>query len=510
MTDPSGTVSRDTRVARIPRPCINVLRLLTGIIIGLAWSLSAESITGAEAPRTTSRNVVLFVTDDFGPDAGCYGNPVVKTPHLDALAEEGLRFDRAFCTTASCSASRSVILTGLYNHANAQYGHQHAYHHFRTFQSVKSLPMQLAQAGYRTARVGKFHVGPEEVYPFETVLPGSARNAVQKAENCRPFLEAADDRPFFLYFCTEDPHRSGGHVEGDPHHANPFGNRPQGYPGVAEQVYRPEDVVVPPFLPDTPVCRAELAQYYQSVSRIDQGLGHLIQILREQNLYENTLIIFTSDHGIAFPGAKTTVYEPGMKIPLVIRHPDRARKSDDSTKDSAPTDAATQAMVSLVDFAPTILDFAGVLREDHELHGHSFLPVLIGEEASDWNEVYASHTFHEITMYYPMRVVHTGRFKLIWNIAHQLPYPFASDLWEAPTWQDIFRQGLEARYGQRTVEAYIHRPRFELYDLEDDPHEIHNLADAPDHRERLAELQGKLKRFQERTGDPWLLKWDYE
>ncbi|MED5421506.1 MAG: sulfatase-like hydrolase/transferase, partial [Pseudomonadota bacterium] len=246
------------------------------------------------------KNVVLFVTDDQSPDAGCYGNSVIKTPNLDLLAAGSTRFDRAFCTTASCSASRSVILTGIFNHANAQYGHEHTYHHFRTYDRIRSLPVLMAAAGYQTIRVGKFHVGPEPVYHFETALKASSRNPVQMAERVRTTLrERSDDRPFFLFFCTSDPHRGGGKASELPHGPDRFGNpRPgQKVAGVTEVRYDPKDVIVPPFLPDTPACRAELAQYYQSVSRIDQGLGVLMQVLKDADVFEDTLFIYTSDHG---------------------------------------------------------------------------------------------------------------------------------------------------------------------------------------------------------------------
>ena len=118
------------------------------------------------------RNIILFVTDDQSPDAGCYGNEKIKMPNLDKLASDGTLFKHAFATTASCSASRSVILTGLHNHLNGQFGHQHNYHKFSSFHNIQSLPVLLNRHGYRTASIGKFHVAPEPVYHFETKLKG--------------------------------------------------------------------------------------------------------------------------------------------------------------------------------------------------------------------------------------------------------------------------------------------------------------------------------------------------
>lgn len=465
------------------------------------------------ARAETRPNIVLVVADDMGADAGCYGNPVIQTPHLDALARDGVRVDHAFATTASCSASRSVILTGLYNHANAHYGHEHSYHHFRAYDHIKSLPVLLAAAGYRTGRIGKLHVGPPEVFTWEEVLPGNARNAVAMAENCRKFINAGSDKPFFLYFCTADPHRSGDRSTGyenlpDDLQPNAFGNKKGGYPGVDEVKYDPKDVIVPPFLPDTPVCRAELAEYYQSVSRVDQGLGRLVQILKDAGKYDNTLIVFTSDHGIAFPGGKTTVYEPGLRVPMVVKTASRKEAGDKSQK--ADAGRVSNALISHVDLTPTLLDAAGALTKDLKLQGRSWLKVIEQENPEGWDEVQASHTFHEITMYYPMRVIRNRQYKLIWNIAGPLPYPFASDLWEAPTWQDRYRQGPDTLYGKRTVDQYIHRPTFELYDIKNDPDETHNLAGDPAYAKQLSAMKGQLKAFQKRTADPWVLKWDYE
>lgn len=486
----------------------------------LSVGLLAPSLYAQQAAK---RNVILIVSDDHGRDTGCYGNTDVKTPNLDKLAAEGTRFDYAFCTTASCSASRSVILSGLHNHMNGQYGHQHSYHHFSSFPSVKSLPVLLTQAGYTTARIGKYHVAPEEVYKFDLHLVGNqggSRNPVSMAEKCREVIAAKDDKPFFIYFCTSDPHRGGGRLQDKPFQPDRFGNGPE-YEGVDEVFYDAEKLKVHPFLPDTAACKEELAQYYQSVSRVDQGVGKLVEILKENGQYDNTLLLYISDNGMAFPGSKTTLYEPGMRLPLIVRSPDQQTRG-----------GSTDALVSWADLTPTILDFAGVKKvsgppavaqpeplppnrakklkdRDYEFHGRSFLGVLDTPESEGFEEIYASHTFHEITMYYPMRVIRTRKYKLIYNVAHQLPFPFASDLQSSATWKSV-TPGTGAVYGKRQIVKFINRPQFELYDLEADPDEVKNLYDDPSMAKVRQELEAKLKAFQEKTGDPWVVKYEYE
>jgi N-sulfoglucosamine sulfohydrolase len=444
---------------------------------------------------------VLIVTDDQSLDLGCYGNPVIKTPNLDRLAADGTRFTHAYCTTSSCSPSRSVILTGLFNHANGQYGLEHSVHHFRSFDEMTSLPVMIGSAGYRTARVGKFHVGPESVYHFDQVLGGNSRNPVDMAERSRKLIEDKSDKPFFLYYATNDPHRAGpaDWATGKP---NSFGNKPAGKEpkGVVPVHYKPNEVIVPSFLPDTAACRAELAQYYEAISRVDSGVGRLIEILKSAGKYENTLIVYVSDNGMPFPGAKTGAYEAGLKLPCIIRDPLTEKHG-----------VVCDAFVSWVDITPTILEYAGVKPpHDVRLQGRSVLPTLEQEKPSGWDEVYASHTFHEVTMYYPMRIVHSGRYKLIWNIAYPLSYPFASDLWGSATWQDALKHGEEFMYGKRTIARLEHRPEFELYDLQADPDELHNLAQDPAHHDTLVTLRDKIKAFQKRTDDPWLIKWQHE
>ena len=482
----------------------------------------------AAAPR----NVVLFIADDMGQDAGCYGNREVMTPALDQLAREGTLFRNAFCTTASCSASRSVLMTGLQNHATGHYGHAHAEHHFTTYRAIRSLPVILGENGYRTGRVGKYHLAPEPVYQFQEHLPGNAWNPVEMANASRAFI-AQRDKPFFLYFCTLTPHRSGGAIEGHPLKPNPFGNHQQ-YPEIKDVKYTEMKLTVPPHLPDLPETRAELAQYYQAISRTDAGLARLVEILKETGQYENTVIIFAADNGMAWPGAKTTMYEPGIRLPLVVRTPDQRNRG-----------VRSEAMISWVDFTPTILDFAevrtvlappfragdpesqppggaakqaaakakgkkqGAALVPYEFHGRSFRPTIDGTTPAGWDVVYASHQFHEITMYYPMRMIRTDRYKLVLNLAHQLPYPFASDLYASATWQAALKGEL-TRYGKRRVNDYVFRPRYELYDLQKDPDEVVNVATDPNYQAVFADLSERLKEYQKKTRDPWITKYTYE
>lgn len=494
-------------------------------------SLSASIAAGAE------RNVILFITDDESPTLGCYGDPVAVTPAIDAIARDGMIFRNAFATTASCSASRSVVMSGLHNHRNGQFGHQHHYHKFASFHDVVSLslPRVMAQAGYRTGQIGKYHVAPEVVYHFDTYLKGNGRNAVAMADASRDFLtDKTDGRPFFLYFATSDPHRGGGKDQDSKRELKPdlFGNKPhdEAYPGVKEVFYDPAKVTVPPFLPDTPDTREELAQYYQSCSRVDQGVARLVQILKQADLYDKTMIVFTSDHGMAFAGGKTTVYEGGLRVPMVVRDPYQSKRG-----------AESNALISHVDITPTLLDFAGGLeptinapkdpinpdkfwkergeaqkenrngnKKFNAYHGKSWMHCLANPDEPHHETIFASHTFHEIQMYYPMRVVRDSKYKLIWNIAHPLPYPFASDLWAASSWQAQWAKGMDAPYGNMTVGQYVQRPQFELFDIAADPHETTNLADSEGHRDILEKYKGKLKAMQKEMDDPWIMKWDYE
>lgn len=462
--------------------------LFVMLCLGLVSSTVLASESSADKkPRT--KNVVVIIADDMGRTAGCYGDRNAVTPHIDALAAEGTRFENAFCTTASCSPSRSVILSGLYNHANGQYGLAHAEHHFQSHAWVQGLPGLLKTAGYRTCLIGKFHVLPEASYEFEFKADQKiqgARNAVRMADNAAAFIKEADPRPFFIYYASTDPHRA----------KQGYANETE-YPGVTPVKIDPVHIQVPPFLPDEPEVRQDLAEYYMSLARLDQGVGRLMQSLKETGHDQDTLVIFMSDNGIPFPGAKTGQYEPGVRLPLICRMPGQK------------PGLVSTAMVTWADITPTILDLTGAKGPKYPLHGESFLKGITDPAWSARETVFLSHTFHEVTMYYPMRTLRSAKYKYILNLASGLPFPFASDLYGSPTWQGVLKRDASS-YGNRSRAALLQRPRVELYDLEADPHELVNLADQPAHAATIARMNKELKEHQKRTQDPWILKHERE
>lgn len=444
-------------------------------------------------------NIILYLVDDLGTnDAGCYGNPVIKTPALDYLAAEGTRFDHAYCTSPSCSASRSVILTGKYNHATGQYGHSHFEFHFSVFDFIKSLPVILDSAGYRTMRAGKLHVAPKEVFRFDDYMPkkkdypdrvwksfdeapfyphsGAEVSPEELAEDCRELISDDSGDPFFLYFCTWDPH-------------HPF--RREG-----SDTIKPSEVIVPSHLPDLPEVRDELAKYYMSMQRADKGLQRLIDILKETGQWDNTIILFTSDNGRPFVGAKPNLYDPGIRMPFIFRDPSTGKKG-----------MLCDAMINFTDIAPTLLDYAGIDPSQYNFHGRSFRNQVGLEKSIGFDTVYASHTFHEIQMYYPMRMIRDRQYKFIWNLAHEQTFPLGGG---AKSFPRFVKENNLKTIGKRSVEDFLKRPRFELYDLLNDPDEVNNLAAKPEYAELVEFYKKKLYAFQDQTGDIWKICQYYE
>ncbi len=425
------------------------------------------------------RSVLLLIADDWSPLAGCYGSPVIRTPHVDALARRATRFTHAFCTSPSCAASRANILTGHYSHTHGQYGHSHGVHNFHTAASMPSIPKRLGAAGYATGIIGKLHTQPASVYPWTDDLqrvPGGGRNVAVMAEMAAGFLADAGDRPFYLHMGFADPHRD-------------FGNR-RSYEGVEETRYDPAEVPVPDFLPDHPEVRAELAEYYQSVSRMDLGFGLAMQALEASGRAGETLVIVMSDHGMPFPGAKASSFDSGHHCPLLIARPGAGEVECD-------------ALVNWSSIAPTVFDWCGVEPPDG-LPERSLMPVLDQEHPPGWDETFLSHTFHEVTNYYPYRGLRGRRYKYVRNLYPELTRPLPSDLWASPTWRAVEREGMQMM-GQRPTRAFLRQPTEALFDIEADPVEAANLIDEPALQPVAEEMRSKVKEFRLRTRDPWVL-----
>jgi N-sulfoglucosamine sulfohydrolase len=432
--------------------------------------------------RNARPNILVLIADDLGLHTGAYGDTQARMPNLDRAAAGGVRFTNAFCTTASCSASRSVIFTGLHNHANGQYGHAHDFHKMSLLPHIRPLPALLKPAGYRTGIAGKFHVAPTAQFGWDYNGEGRGRNVQSLAERFKGFLEAGDGRPWYMHIGYDDPHRLG----------RGFGNELE-HPGVVKTVFDPDRIQVPSFLPDNAATRREVAEYYQSANRFDQGVGMIFDLLRARGELDRTFVVIMSDNGMAFPNAKTNVYDAGSRLPFIVRGP------------GIRGGTVNEAMIHWPDLAPTILDWAGAKGPEYALHGRSFAPVLQEEKPSGWDQVHFSHTFHEITMYYPIRGTRTRKFKYLRNLYPELTFPQASDLWESPTWQSVAAMGDAGRVGQRPAAQYLHRPAEELYDLQQDPDEVNNLAHVPAHKATLETLRKETQDFRKRTKDPWLI-----
>ncbi|MFT4197183.1 MAG: sulfatase [Pseudoxanthomonas sp.] len=466
----------------------------TFISAGMGATLAVGSGTRAQAGAALRRqggrrrNVLLVIGDDHGLDLSCLGVGV-DTPALDALARQGVLFTDAYASVSSCSSSRSTLYTGLYSHTNGMYGLSHDVHNFSLLPNVRTLPWMLGQAGYATAIVGKLHVKPEELLAWGDWLlperPGD-RDVAAMARAAGGWMRAQGGRPFFLTIGYSDPHRSG-----DP---TAFGND-RSWPGVVPRVYAPEDVTVPAHLPDLPGVRRDLAQYYQAVSRMDAGIGLLLSELESCGAADDTLVIYLSDNGRPFPAAKDNLYGDGIHLPLIVRAPGMPGGG-----------GRNAAMVSWIDITPTILDWTGVEPPaDYAylpLPGRSLLPVLGDPQPQGWDEVFATHSFHEINQYYPVRSLRNRRYSYFRNLEPALEVAVASDVAMSASWQAIASTP-GARLGGRSIEAFLHRPAEELYDLHVDPGEVTSLAGDPGHADVLGALRMRLEHWRTATRDPW-------
>ncbi len=459
----------------------SILRLsITTIVAGLLL-LSVCAIQ-AEEKRL---NVLLITADDLGLQLGCYGESLIETPYLDRLAASGTQFQVAYVAQASCSPSRSAMFTGLHTHATGQYGLTGAGFNLRQRLRDKTIPNLLRRAGYKTGIIGKLHVAPESSFQFDSRRKVNTRQVSLVAAAAGDFMREAQKTPFFLMVNYSDPHAF----------RRPNSRRAWYFPpqvnGLPEHPLPPSEKTIFDFQQiDTKEQRVRTAGYYNAVQRLDVGIGMLLDELHRLGHDDDTLVIFVGDHGPPFARGKTTVYEAGVRVPFLIRWPgvSQPMKSD--------------AMVSTIDILPTILDATGV-SPPHKMHGRSLRPV-VSSKTAPWREyLVAEFHCHGRQPFYPRRAIRDRRYKLIHNLLAGKAKP-SSGIDGDPAFKISQREPYRDTIVGKVFRRLAAPPEYELYDLERDPIEFHNLADDQDYADVRRRLTKALLAYRHETDDPFL------
>ena len=436
-------------------------------------------------------NVLLIVSEDNGPELGCYGDKHARTPNLDLLASEGVRFENAYVTQSVCSSSRSTLFTGLYPHQNGQLGL--ATHQFAMYRKWPTTYSILKDAGYRTGLIGKTHVNPasvvEDYVDFRRITSSnfSKRNLAEYAKESAAFINASD-QPFFLTVNYPDAHWPlQPQVEGRPSDmSQPTEVRPMSYVGF-----------------DNERLRGHLAGFYNCMARLDDCVGELLKELADSGKSENTLVIYIGDHGAQFARGKVFVTEGGLRIPMIVRWPNHAKPG-----------IVSKQLVSTVDLLPTIIDAAGG-RVPEGVPGKVLQGVLEGQTLPLRTHLFAERNCDSADLHFPQRSVRDARYKLIKTLLDDRPDPGAqkclvngaSNFRGSPTHAELEKSDPKTR---QIYDTWLNPPPIQLYDLRNDPNEFDNLADDPDYHLIQQKLITALNEWQERTDDriryPQLLK----
>ncbi|MCR9294296.1 MAG: sulfatase [bacterium] len=456
----------------------------------MMFTVGVTVATPAGISDISPPNILLIVSEDNGPELGCYGDPYAKTPRLDNLAGEGIRFERAFVPQAGCSQSRASFLTGLYPHQHGQIGL--ATWGFRLYRAdTPNLPRSLKSAGYRTGIIGKLHINPESAFPFhfhEIKSANFARNTLSDyARHADTFIRAGNE-PFFLSVNYPDAH-------------DPWLRQIDGLPVNPQAA---DDIKAMSYIGlDPPGMREMVADYYNCLSRLDALVGDLLDVLDRCGKADNTIVVYLGDHGADMLPGKRTCYEGGLRIPMLMRWPGKI------------VPQVRKELVSTIDLMPTLLAAAGV-KPPSGLPGSELQPLFKPGEAS-WRTRYFAeyHTHAAAPNYFPQRSVRTERYKLIENLLPGEIHP-DYDLTLSKLSKEAAKRkvsgGLNltqaiAQAGSTVKHAYERMrqpPRFELYDLVEDPYEFHDLSGSTEHVAILHELQAALRAWREETNDPLL------
>ncbi|MEM6414179.1 MAG: sulfatase [Pseudomonadota bacterium] len=449
---------------------------------GLA-STALLAASGSSCARVDRPNILLIVSDDLGTQLGCYGDKIAHTPTIDQLARDGVRFVNAYVTQSSCSSSRSSILTGLYPHQNGQTGL--ANHGYKLRAGVPLLPNLLHDRGYFTSAIGKLHVIAQEEWAFDHNISQNVAVRTRDVNFVLTEMNKALDKattakkPFFIQLSLFDPHR-------------PYESTSQGLP---IKTYTKDDVEPFRFSYLGDGINEDVAGFYTALSRADAITAETLNLLRDRNILKNTLIIFLGDHGPPFWRAKTTCYESGIRIPLIFSMPG-----------SLPSGMVVNELVSTISLLPTLLDFAGSTdKPPLNWTTPSLLPLLTNT-AKNWSDIlFAEFTAHAKTLYLPQRAVRRGRHKLILSAKKGTRDVRHIGTIGAKTARKI---AYGAHSGTHQY-ASVHRlaldpPRFQLFDLVDDPYEAGNLATSDQYANVITELEGLILSWQQETNDPLL------
>lgn len=412
--------------------------------------------------RKKQPNFIIIIGDDVGwNDLTAYGHPHIQTPFTKKMAENGLRFTNAFLTTSSCSPSRSSIMTGRYPHSTgAGELHQPLPHDQVVFAGL------LKQAGYYTASAGKWHLGEAAKVNFDTIVdsrPSGCEKWIETLQN-RP-----KDKPFFMWFAGHDAHRAyQENAIPEPH--------------------KPEDVVVPPFLPDNEETRKDLALYYDEVARLDNYTGQVLEELKKQGIEEETFVLYMSDNGRPFPRCKTRLYDSGVQTPFIAYWPGTIKPGQ-----------STDNLVSAVDIAPTILELAG-LEKSPTFQGVSFAPMLKDPSFKTRDYVYAEHNWHDYQAF--ERSVRSKKYLYIKNAFPQFNASPPADAVRSITYQKMIQLHNTGQLPAEQLDCFIvPRPAEELYDCEKDPFQLKNVANDPEYENVLVTMQNALQRWTMETND---------
>ena len=458
------------------RHTMKLRALLT--ITALGASLATGQATGI-APRP---NIILFLSDDHSADfLGCYGNTAIRTPNMDALARDGMRFTRVFAASPTCSPSRAALYTGLYPARNGTMGN-----HTNSRPGLKALPAYLRALGYRVVLANKADVRPASVFDFEILEAALPKNPAINRRYRGEGLDPAKVDAFLATHAREHRDQPLCLVLGDncPHVV-----------WEPNRDYDPAALPIPPNMVDTPKTRAALANYYQDITTADKHLGAVLASVQRHGFAENTLFIYTSDQGAEWPHRKWTCYDTGLNVPFIARWPGVIQAG-----------STNGALISFVDVTPTFIDTAGGTAVA-DLDGRSFKDVLLAWKTTFRETIFASHTGDGEMNVFPQRAVRDERFKFILNLHPERKWTthFTKVMDIPNSHGDVYATWLEKARTDAATARFIavleQHTAEELYDTRSDPYELDNLAGKPEHAARLARLRTVLTRWMTAQGD---------